>query len=130
MDGMAAARPHLADIGRLERARVLAGSLWMAALRGERLWRIRCSPGASWAEPIAHWVGSTGACGPSPPRAIPGPPTALPPTDERGTVRAGDDGDAVDYDRCDPRRIAVQAGARRGFPAGDAGIHPEVRAGN
>ncbi|MDX5399725.1 MAG: PQQ-dependent sugar dehydrogenase, partial [Actinomycetes bacterium] len=69
------------------------GSLWMAALRGERLWEIPVTDqDTGQLEPIAHWVGEFGrlravaSAGDDAPLLV-----ATSNTDGRGNVRAGDD---------------------------------------
>ena len=67
------------------------GSLWMAALRGERLWEIPLADGAELVEqPVAHLAGELGRL-----RSVLALPDALllvtSNTDGRGEVRDGDD---------------------------------------
>jgi glucose/arabinose dehydrogenase len=67
------------------------GSLWMAALRGERLWEIPLADGADLVEqPVAHLAGELGRL-----RSVLALPDALllvtSNTDGRGEVRDGDD---------------------------------------
>lgn len=67
------------------------GSLWMAALRGERLWEIPLAEGADLVEqPVAHLAGELGRL-----RSVLALPDALllvtSNTDGRGEVRDGDD---------------------------------------
>ena len=68
------------------------GSLWMAGLRGERLWQIPIGPGSTAAEPVSHLTGEYGRL-----RAVYGVSGDGPlivgtsNTDGRGRIRDGDD---------------------------------------